>query len=47
MSVKNAREYLPFQKICIDYYTFMGKNYLIFVDRYSNSPIVFQEWLVT
>ena len=33
----------PFQKICADYCTFMGKNYLVFVDRYSNWPIVFQE----
>ena len=33
----------PFQKLCSDYFTFMGINYLVVVDRYSNWPIVFKE----
>ena len=33
----------PFQKVCCDYFTFLNKNYLVLVDRYSNWPIVFQE----
>ena len=30
----------PFQCICSDFFTYMAKNYLIVVDRYSNWPIV-------
>lgn len=30
----------PFQCICADYFTYKGINYLVFVDRYSNWPIV-------
>ena len=30
----------PFQCICSDYFKYMGSNYLIIVDRYSNWPIV-------
>ena len=33
----------PFQKVCCDYFSFVSKNYLVLVDRYSNWPIVFQE----
>ena len=33
----------PFQKLCADYFTYMGKNYLVIVDRYTNWPIVFRE----
>ena len=30
----------PFQYICADYFHYMGHNYLVIVDRYSNWPIV-------
>ena len=30
----------PFQKICADYFTYKGTNYLVIVDRYSNWPII-------
>ena len=30
----------PFQCICSDYFKYMGSNYLIIVDRYSNWPVV-------
>ena len=33
----------PFQQLCSDYFTYMNNNYLVFVDRYSNWPIVFKE----
>ena len=33
----------PFQKLCADYFTHMGKDYLVIVDRYTNWPIVFRE----
>ena len=33
----------PFQKVCVDYFTFVNRNYLVLVDRYSNWPVVFQE----
>ena len=33
----------PFQKVCCDYFSFINRNYLVLVDRYSNWPIVFQE----
>ena len=33
----------PFQKLCADYFTHMGKNYLVIVDRYTNWPLVFRE----
>ena len=32
----------PFQLICADYFQYMGKQYLVIVDRYSNWPIVEQ-----
>ena len=34
-----APEY-PFQCICADFFHYMGSNYLVIVDRYSNWPIV-------
>ena len=33
----------PFQKVCCDYFTFLGQSYLVLVDRYSNWPIVFKQ----
>ena len=33
----------PFQKICCDYFSNHGKNYLVVVDRYTNWPMVFQQ----
>ncbi len=30
----------PFQCVCADYFHYMGVNYLVVVDRYSNWPIV-------
>ncbi len=30
----------PFQCICADFFSHLGKNYLVIVDRYSNWPIV-------
>ena len=30
----------PFQRICADYFTHLGKNYLVVIDRYSGWPIV-------
>ena len=33
----------PFQKVCCDFFTFLGQNYLVLVDRYSNWPIVFKQ----
>nr|XP_039263276.1 uncharacterized protein K02A2.6-like [Styela clava] len=32
----------PFQKICSDYFTYRGKDYVVIVDRYSNWPMVFR-----
>ena len=32
----------PFQCVCSDYFHYLGKNYLIVVDRYSSWPIVEQ-----
>ena len=37
-----AQPEYPFQRIAADYFTFLGKNYLVVVDRYSNWPIVEQ-----
>merc|ERR1711940_70242 len=33
----------PFQKLCADYFSYIGHNYLVVVDRYSNWPLVFKE----
>lgn len=32
----------PFQKICSDYFTYGGKDYVVIVDRYSNWPMIFR-----
>ena len=32
----------PFQRICSDYFTYNGKDYLVIVDRYSNWPIAYK-----
>ena len=32
----------PFQQLCCDYFTYLNKEYLVLVDRYSNWPAVFK-----
>ena len=32
----------PFQQVCTDYFKYIGRNYLVFVDRYSGWPAVYR-----